>query len=84
MCHDHILPTICQPVEEENVKIPIPDFFQHTLQERTKRHKISRVKSEQQSLVVVSFSKRWVSYSGLSSVVFIQDVQGDLLGDSSQ
>lgn len=28
---DYILPTICQPIEEENVKIPIPDFFQHAL-----------------------------------------------------
>lgn len=25
-----------------------------------------------------------MSYSGLSSVVFIQDVEGDLLGDASQ
>lgn len=27
---------------------------------------------------------RWVSYPGLSSVVLIEDVEGDLLGDSTQ
>lgn len=27
-------PTICQPVEQENVKIPVSDFFQHALQDR--------------------------------------------------
>lgn len=30
------------------------------------------------------FYERWASYSSLSAVVFVEDVEGDLLGDSPQ
>lgn len=83
----NILHTVCQPIKEENVKIPVPDFFQHALQEgEIKKHRIIHVKSEQSKscTIIVLLFRRWVSYSGLSSVVFIQDVEGDLLGDSPQ
>lgn len=38
VCSFHnVLPTICQPIEQENVKIPVPDLFQHALQEGKSR-----------------------------------------------
>lgn len=31
--HD-IQRTVCQPIKQENVEIPVPHFFQHALQEK--------------------------------------------------
>lgn len=57
--------TVCQPVEEENVKIPVPDFFQHALKDRgEKRQGVSDAKSQQGKVSL------WFDWTGVGVVLW--------------
>lgn len=67
-------------------KFQFPTFSSMHYKGGNQEHRISYPEPQQSKscAVIVLLFWRLVSYSGLSSVVFIQDVEGDLVGDAPQ
>lgn len=67
----HISLTVCQLVKEENVKIPVPNFFQHALQERETRSAALAMLSlhtADSCAITGPLYERWASYVVLGPV----------------